>query len=254
MMDLTLKFTPESAFNMSLLAELAYPNLGTPEKFGFNAPTMLIGKETDTQGYVTHDNERMIIAFSGTESWTDIIVNLKIALSPLLNLTGVKVHSGFYKAYQSIHLAMYEDMHKRFDSTPSIRQIYFTGHSLGGAVACVAALKCMAFIMPQWAGNCAVYTFGCPRIGNGAFSSLFNSIITTAHRVVLADDPVTRLPGSWISNYSHVGRTIHIDNEGNELGIISGLRSALRGSIIDIDDHKLTNYQKALCNMRSKPV
>jgi triacylglycerol lipase len=64
--------------------------------------------------------------------------------------------------------------------------LFITGHSLGGALATVAAKK-----LANPAGIAACYTFGSPRVGDEEWIS---SIKTPIYRIVNAADCVTMLP------------------------------------------------------------
>lgn len=55
-------------------------------------------------------------------------------------------------------------------------QLYTTGHSLGGAIASLAAhdIARACELTPQ---QVTCYTFGCPRVGNHAFAALYRTIV-----------------------------------------------------------------------------
>jgi len=72
-----------------------------------------------------------------------------------------------------------------------------TGHSLGGAVATLAAAYLRA------AGNAVdLYTYGSPRVGNDAFANFVSAQAGLEIRVTHLDDPVPRLPPLLFS-YRH---------------------------------------------------
>ena len=84
---------------------------------------------------------------------------------------------------------------------PSPDQITFSGHSLGGAVALLAACKLRV-------PGCRVHviTFGAPMAGNAAFAAHCDATLDTHYRIVLHDDIVPLLPrgcGWW--DYRHAG-------------------------------------------------
>jgi pimeloyl-ACP methyl ester carboxylesterase len=80
-------------------------------------------------------------------------------------------------------------------------RIWMTGHSLGAALATLAAARY---------GNVqGLYTFGSPRVGNQDFKKDFN---VNAYRFVNNSDIVTRVPPA--SLYCHVGELRYIDSEG----------------------------------------
>ncbi|EYC23664.1 hypothetical protein Y032_0015g2772 [Ancylostoma ceylanicum] len=71
--------------------------------------------------------------------------------------------------------------------------VTFTGHSLGGALAAVAAARTVAEGLRP--GHLlTVYTFGEPRVGNVNFAMNFNRVIPNSYRVVFRQDIVPHLP------------------------------------------------------------
>jgi len=131
---------------------------------------------------VKREFDRMVVlAFRGTESeqFSDFKTDLDAYLH---DDTGTRIHRGFLRAFEAIE----DDVESAL--APFQRagyKIYFTGHSLGGALAVVATHKL---------GNdltAACYTFGGPRVGNEDFSS---GIKIPIYRVVNAADVVPHLP------------------------------------------------------------
>ncbi|MFL5328048.1 MAG: lipase family protein [Gemmataceae bacterium] len=115
------------------------------------------------------------------------------------------VHQGFLAAYDQLtekldpRLAQWRD-----------RDIWFTGHSLGAALATIAAGR---------NGHArALYTFGSPRVGDMLFGTAFTDL--PCFRIVHQDDIVVRLPPPripWVSSatYRHVGNLIFIERDGH---------------------------------------
>lgn len=94
-----------------------------------------------------------IIAFKGTDSIQDWIGNLK--LIPEQWKTGGYVHSGFLDAYHLLE-------HYVHITTDTISNVILTGHSLGGALALLAATT-----IPEKVHS--IYTYGMPRVGDNDF-------------------------------------------------------------------------------------
>ena len=82
--------------------------------------------------------------------------------------------------------------------------VFITGHSLGGALATLAA----ANLSGRSLATC--YTFGAPRVGDKRFSDCLR---TPVYRVVNPLDTVPLVPGWW-RGYRHAGA-------GNKLGSTS---------------------------------
>ena len=67
---------------------------------------------------------------------------------------------------------------KREGMKPNLVKFYVTGHSLGGALATLAAYD-MRAIAKQYGNeaNVSCYTFGAPRTGNHAFAREFMEMV-----------------------------------------------------------------------------
>ncbi|VDM63280.1 unnamed protein product [Angiostrongylus costaricensis] len=72
-------------------------------------------------------------------------------------------------------------------------RVTFTGHSLGGALAALAAAR-TAKQGYRAGGKLSIYTFGEPRVGDADFASNFDNMITNSYRVVFRRDIVPHLP------------------------------------------------------------
>jgi hypothetical protein len=124
----------------------------------------------------------LILAFRGTETvYADIKADLRADL--IRDPDGHRVHRGFYEAFHAVKAEIEKDL-SQHKGLP----VYITGHSLGGALAILAA----KYIASDSLGAC--YTFGGPRVGDFNFA---DSIKTPIYRVVNAADGVPRVPPSW---------------------------------------------------------
>jgi hypothetical protein len=85
--------------------------------------------------------------------------------------------------------------------------IFVTGHSLGGALAAVAALE---LAKDPGASVMAVYTFGMQRPGDEQFKLSYDGRLgQTTYRLVQGDDIVPTVPPSSPLGFRHVGRLLH---------------------------------------------
>ena len=121
-----------------------------------------------------------VLVFRGTHDLLDWLTNIKI-LPRDWDGPG-RVHVGFRKAFESV----WDDADAYLDTVTG--PLFYTGHSLGGALATLAAVR----RPPQ-----ALYTFGSPRVGDADFARVLhtteNTLIPT-YRVVNNRDLVTRVP------------------------------------------------------------
>jgi hypothetical protein len=129
-------------------------------------------------------------------NWRDVLSDAKFAIGR------DGMHIGFRQALDqpgvwdavAAHLATLSD-----------RPIWFAGHSLGAALATIAATR-FSRLRPVR----GLYTFGSPRVGNRRFVA---TVPRCAIRFVNNADQVTRLPPP-IGGYAHVGQLKFIDSSG----------------------------------------
>jgi len=120
----------------------------------------------------------VIVAFRGTSSLEDFLCDADFFTTRINLNNDARVHLGFYKAYQSIESrlkARLDEIVIRHNSKPQTRnpKLVFTGHSLGGALAILAAYYLNRFYNIE-----AVYTFGAPDVGNADFARSYNYLRT----------------------------------------------------------------------------
>ena len=142
--------------------------------------------ESGTQAFLAkrEPDKVAVLAFRGTEadSWKDIHTDLQFRFYK--GEHGLKVHRGFRDAYAKVG----EQIRSTVDRETDQHSLYVTGHSLGGALAIIAAKEL------ERDSLAACYTFGNPRVGN---DELGEEIRTPVYRIVNAADGVPRVPPSW---------------------------------------------------------
>lgn len=161
-----------------------------------------------TQCFVANNREFAVVAFRGSEVWrrrsgfdaraitADFMTNADFRLADWAN--GAKVHRGFKKALDEI----WRDLFPHLTALQHRGcKIWMTGHSLGAALATLAA--------DRFGEVQSVYTFGSPRVGNRRFMENYS---IPSYRFINGDDIVTRVPPSGL--YAHVGEPKFIDHEG----------------------------------------
>jgi len=152
----------------------------------------------DSQAMVVHHagNREAIVVFRGTEmKLDDLSTDLAAWLEPWVG--GGRVHAGFAKAFNVI----WPEIRMHLDQLSASR-VTFTGHSLGAALATLAA--------NLWKDGQLV-TFGSPRVGDGAFVASFGPFEQT--RYVDCCDLVCSIPYEWLE-YRHLSLPRYIDREG----------------------------------------
>ncbi|CAM9893130.1 unnamed protein product [Ectocarpus fasciculatus] len=132
------------------------------------------------------------------------------------------------------------------------RKLYVTGHSLGGALATIAAAR---LVFVEDLNVAALYTIGAPRVFDSEVADIFDS--KTNHGTRMKDkyfrcrnnnDIVARIPPS---PYKHVGTEVYFDRFGaiSTTSLVDRLlgrwSSLLRFSFIDgVNDHSHQEYAR----------
>lgn len=141
-----------------------------------------------TQAILISTDNFIALAFRGTEatSLKDIKSDAK-AVSIQCD-SGGKVHCGFIAAFEEVAIEIQSTLNQeKFANKP----LFITGHSLGGALATIAAKK-----LTHQGGIASCYTFGSPRVGDEKWIS---NIKVPFYRVVNAADCVTMMPPSSVT-------------------------------------------------------
>ncbi|MGB3137620.1 MAG: lipase family protein [Nodosilinea sp.] len=164
---------------------------------------------TDTQVAILNEltSNRLFIVFRGSDKSVDWINNFQFRQQIYPYGDGneeVKFHQGFMMAYFAVRQALLDAM-ESFEG----QHVVVTGHSLGGALATIAALDIQYNLGEKRDLSFEVYTFGAPRVGNQAMVESYNDRIPNSYRVIYGWDIVTRIPRSW-QGFAHVEEAVQI--------------------------------------------
>jgi len=144
--------------------------------------------KTESFGFVLTSELASILAFRGSDSaedWVSDFIAQQVVYRPVRNAG--QTHKGFTDIYMSARDEIFSLLEPLDESKP----LFITGHSLGGALATLAALDIAnntAFSSP------IVYTFGAPRVGDPNFVRAYNYSITSHWRFQNEFDIVPHLP------------------------------------------------------------
>ena len=159
------------------------------EKAGLRQRAFFASVEMDTHAMLvepTTSPSFAILVFRGTDSKRDYVTDMECGILPW-DKNEAGVHKGFRKALDSV----WDEIERELSEL--ICPIFYTGHSLGAALATLAAAR----FAPR-----AVYTFGSPRVGNEAFATSLQ--VVPIHRVVDNKDAAALLPPEAMG-FRHVG-------------------------------------------------
>ena len=207
-------------------------------------------------GFIADLDSAAVLAIRGTDSIENWLTDGRVVQIHDDAYPGL-VHKGFAGATEAIWQGLQGQL-----PPPGARPFWVTGHSLGGAMATLAAVRL------ETAGYTvqATYTYGSPRVGNPDFYSNYQPI---NYRFVHNDDIVPHVPlellliGSVLGGlkqftYKHVGTLEYLDRHGH-LGegmsdwnakkafILTGLmRNGGEPWPQAVEDHAIANYIAAI--------
>lgn len=255
-----------------------------------------------TQCFVAGNDHVIVVCFRGTEkSRWDVLSDL-VAIQSGEGIDG-RAHTGFInalaQAWDARGKAQAWDERGELKKEPGLRyalerlrkndqKVWFTGHSLGGALAELAAARLIKEdkLSPEHIGG--IITFGQPRVGDGEFASTYDREygLKKRHvRFVNNNDIVTRTPlGGFkiaklkLPEFRHVGRVVFINRKGEftaNIGVlrlafgrvasrftallmkpmegqktvpVTGMKKAAARFLPGLSDHSMTRYEDALKN------
>ena len=160
-------------------------------------------KNNDFQAGITisHIHKRICVIFRGTSSKMDWMHSLSFCKTRILD--DIYVHAGFYKQLTENNFCknILRDL-ETLSNTYQDYEIYSSGHSGGGALACIFSYL-FSIISSS---NITVISFGSPRVGNYKWYENFNNKENIRHyRIINNRDLVTAIP---YINYYHVGNRL----------------------------------------------
>jgi len=140
----------------------------------------------------------VFIVFKGTSRFNEVMTDIKfLKTDDDFDIPG-RIHRGFYDTLKDDIPVIIHKLKSILDG----RRLVITGHSLGGALACILH----AYIQkkePELGSE--LITLGAPRIGDKGFSTFIST--TKALRIVNRGDIVTMIP---TINYYHHDKEITI--------------------------------------------
>lgn len=253
----------DNAFSLTYLAELAYSDRAMIEnnilELGVKVERAISIKETFY--YIITSGNTAVIAFRGTEKklrdiWTNLRFNHR-------SLFGGGVHCGFCKAFGAVRSDLRDTLLKLLNK--GVNQFYFTGHSLGGALANIAALDTTLYLRSlgkeyndAYLSNFQVaglYTFGSPRVFDKKGAAILNTIVPKHYRFIFGNDLVVKLP--WIiQKYRHAGKALRFNPKDCKLTTLVDMKQGFLKekwknfknfwTRKGLEDHRLKNYRYCL--------
>jgi hypothetical protein len=228
-------YEPRNARILALLSAAAYD--AKPELFDWEI-TPINEPSTDTRCLVCRQRQDIVIAFRGTADLKNWLTDLRCPLIPRGD--GTWIHAGFADAYKSIRPQLLKATEKLMG------RFWLTGHSLGAALAVLAAEDYSFFS--------GLYNFGQPRVGDFKFRDKWKaSFGSKIFRIVHSSDIVPHVP-PWVSFYRHAGHEIfYVNGDGQwkedaplwyqgGQEIRANIHQALNHRFAPLENHFMKNY------------
>jgi hypothetical protein len=268
--------SPRNALFLARACELAYlPQSSAGPRFrselGLEAKLISVD---NTQVYVAENDQAIVIAFRGSESpttfdglkdWLLTNANNYLILPEGKSGTefaaagvGARFHRGFLDALAMV----WEPLFSAVDQATKAKErpIWVTGHSLGGAIALLAAWR----FQRNFLAVHEIITFGAPMIGNDTAAKAFEQEFSgKIYRFVDLEDVVPHLPSvSLLANaYKHCLNEVELSaaqaaaaiaglkdlgqsSTTSEGGLDAGVADQVWGMVkTRIASHMIDNYQ-----------
>ncbi|MFP3027956.1 MAG: lipase family protein, partial [Wolbachia sp.] len=180
-------------------------------------------------------DKEITIVYRGSRNRFDYMKDTEMILTSSDGLLpeGGKIHSGFYSLFKGSWDSVYEILRGYAnDQQLEIKdfKINLTGHSMGGAIANIAAL-CLS--VREGAEDLHVATFASPRVFDSSAAKVYEERLgKKTIRVVNQSDPIPLLPlGSM--GYKHVGERL----------VITSRCSLQRAHLLDIYRNLIINIE-----------
>jgi triacylglycerol lipase len=170
-------------------------------------------KDTRIFGLMGHNaaSRTAFLSFRGTSDTPEWVADIDAVPDDYSPISGFgQVHTGFQAVYQLVRANIAANLAA---ATAGCDQILIIGHSLGAALAVLAAPD-VARNMPPNTIEPRLITFAGPKVGFSDFAAKFNALIESCFRVVNFLDIVPYLPPNPPTAYVHVGAQISVDSGG----------------------------------------
>ncbi|KAM0335621.1 hypothetical protein ACHAQA_000670 [Verticillium albo-atrum] len=234
---------------------------GCPEVEANGAKTVasFSGISSGIEALVATDDvaRTIVLTVRGSANIRNWISNILFAFVGCTDLTsGCKVHTGFNNAWREIRTPAIAAIKKARAANPGYTVIA-TGHSLGGAVATIAA----AYLRAKESVPVVLYTYGSPRVGNDRFAAFVDAQAGAEYRLTHGADPVPRLP-PIILGYRHTSVEYWLQGKSSDFVdyTVGDIRVCEGGANIhcnggsfglDIEAHTYYLQDTSACNPKS---
>ena len=193
--------------------------------YTFNWIDMAANARHDTQCFVASRQDHTIVCFRGTSSFRDLITDAKFRKKRARGYPG-KIHKGFREALDEVWAGLRHQLRNH----PKDRPMFVTGHSLGAALAQLAAYRLKKEGYPV-----EVYLFGSPKTGDCTFAQAYDALLAEQTYVHINNrDAVTRIP-PFLLGFRNVGNHFFRFDESHNISYNQENESESAGNVEEQD-------------------
>ena len=166
---------------------------------------------SDANAYSWIQDRTLHVVFRGTSSNEDIKIDINKIRAPLFNENNkILVHQGFLKQFRGLETDICNEITQNLEKVDTI---HFSGHSLGAALATLAAGVFSKLLKNDVCNKRVVcHTIGSSRIGNKGFVNWFEGKVDESIRVLNFKDPIPLIPISVF--YTHINGGLVLYEDG----------------------------------------
>lgn len=189
---------------------------------------------------VDHTNKLIVVSFRGSASIDAWRTNLEFDTTTTDICSGCTAHRGFWNSWVDARERVTTSVKQATTNFPSY-SVIVTGHSLGAAIATLAAAS-----LRNAGYTVALYNFGSPRVGGSKLSTYISNQSGGNYRVTHWNDPVPKVP-LVIMGYTHISPQYYInkpnkqDVQSSDVQIFEGglnMKGNAAWLMMDIDAHR----------------
>ncbi|ETN81548.1 triacylglycerol lipase [Necator americanus] len=153
---------------------------------------------------VIHEERAIVLSFRGTTDMKQLFAEITDStFKEWENWTyGGNVSKYFYDAFTSLWNGGMESDFEILKKQYSEYEVWITGHSLGGALATLAASMVAG---KHNRTTVKLVTFGQPRVGDQKFADEHHKMVKFSYRVIYWSDVVPTVPCYYAQGYRHQG-------------------------------------------------
>ncbi len=248
--DYRVDFSQALAFGE--YAELAYASDSAVFAADADSAFVFTGPQTGSRAILLRDDKDSLqwLAFRGTQTLEDVRSDANYAQAHDTSLH-LQLHSGFLQATEDVLPQILPHL------SPGYR-LRVTGHSLGGAMAVIAALELQG---QGWKPE--VITFGQPKVTNdaGAERTQLNLVrFIHGQDIVTLIPPLDWAPGRNLGTYAHFGREVAINDSAGFECLNEHFSKRYNSTAWwseahpqSVADHSMSKYLAALKILAGKP-